>query len=153
WRGHRRTACRRMRSVADGVRPGLRAIRRGEAASLAARAAAQQGDGFAGARGDAPRRGGARLRLRRRPSLDSRLHAKRGRRTEALEGCCPARTRGRVARARRCEVAMGTSEAYGSKFGDKFGLETAPVLITRALGRCEIAVTEVCSDNPRIGPT
>jgi AraC-like DNA-binding protein len=48
---------------------------------------------------------------------------------------------------------MGTSEAYGDKFGDKFGLESAPVLITRALGSSEIAVTEVRSDNPRIAPT
>ena len=48
---------------------------------------------------------------------------------------------------------MGASEAYGDKFGDKFGLETAPVLVARTLGKSEIAVTEVRSDNPRIGPT
>jgi AraC-like DNA-binding protein len=48
---------------------------------------------------------------------------------------------------------MGTSEAYGSRFGDKFGLESAPVLIARALSASEIAATEVRSDNPRIAPT
>ena len=48
---------------------------------------------------------------------------------------------------------MHESDAFGDKFGDKFGLETAPVLITRTLRNAEIAVTEIRSDNPGIGPT
>lgn len=48
---------------------------------------------------------------------------------------------------------MQDSEAFGDKFGDKFGLETAPVLITRTLRSAEIAVTEIRSENPRIGLT
>lgn len=48
---------------------------------------------------------------------------------------------------------MSQSEAYGDKFGDKFGLEAAPVLITRTLRNAEIAATEIRSDNPRIGLT
>lgn len=48
---------------------------------------------------------------------------------------------------------MQGSDAYGDRFGNKFGLETAPVLITRTLRNAEIAVTEVRSDNPRVGLT
>ncbi|WP_331373360.1 AraC family transcriptional regulator [Sinorhizobium chiapasense] len=48
---------------------------------------------------------------------------------------------------------MQDSEAYGDRFGDKFGLETAPVFITRTLRNAEIAVTEIRSDYPRIGLT
>ena len=48
---------------------------------------------------------------------------------------------------------MQKSEAYGDKFGEKFGLEAAPVLMTRTLRNAEIAATEVKSDNPRIGLT
>ena len=48
---------------------------------------------------------------------------------------------------------MSQSEAYGDKFGDKFGLDTAPVLITRTLRNAEIAATEIRSDNPRTGLT
>ncbi|WP_028744869.1 helix-turn-helix domain-containing protein [Rhizobium mesoamericanum] len=48
---------------------------------------------------------------------------------------------------------MQQSEAYGERFGGKFGLQSAPVLITRTLRNSEIATTEIRSDNPRIGLT
>jgi hypothetical protein len=50
-------------------------------------------------------------------------------------------------------IAARESEAYGTKFGDKFGLNEAPVLITRTLRNAEIAVTEIRSDQPRMGLT
>ncbi|MGX5803415.1 helix-turn-helix domain-containing protein [Bradyrhizobium sp. Arg314] len=48
---------------------------------------------------------------------------------------------------------MSQSEAYGDKFGDKFGLEAAPAFVTRTLRNAEIAATEIRCDSPRIGPT
>ncbi|MBS0376881.1 MAG: helix-turn-helix transcriptional regulator [Proteobacteria bacterium] len=48
---------------------------------------------------------------------------------------------------------MGASEGYGKAFGSKFGLEHAPVVISRALRKAQIAVTEVGDTDPHVGPT
>jgi AraC-like DNA-binding protein len=43
---------------------------------------------------------------------------------------------------------MSESGAYGDRFGEKFGLKTAPVVVTRLLRKSELAVTEIRCDNP-----
>ncbi|MFL6602509.1 MAG: helix-turn-helix domain-containing protein [Steroidobacteraceae bacterium] len=44
---------------------------------------------------------------------------------------------------------MPQSGAYGKQFGQNFGLEDVPVIVTRALRKAEIVVTEVRSENPQ----
>src|SRR5262245_51179285 len=48
---------------------------------------------------------------------------------------------------------MSQSGAYGKEFASRFGLDDAPAIVTRVLRKAEVAVTEVRSDNPRIGMT
>jgi AraC family transcriptional regulator len=50
---------------------------------------------------------------------------------------------------------MGQSgaHAYGKTFGQVFGLEEAPAIVTKVLRKAEIAVTEVRSEQPRVGVT
>lgn len=43
--------------------------------------------------------------------------------------------------------------AYGVSLGSRFGLDEAPVIVSRALTNASIAVTELRSDRPRIGKT
>jgi len=43
--------------------------------------------------------------------------------------------------------------AYGNNLGSRFGLDDVPVVMTRALSKACIAVTEIRSDQPRIGKT
>ena len=44
---------------------------------------------------------------------------------------------------------MGLSGAYGKQFGQNFGLDNVPVIVTRVLRQTDIAVTEVRSENPQ----
>ena len=48
---------------------------------------------------------------------------------------------------------MGSTNAYGKRFGENFGVEEAPSIITKVLRKAEVAVTEIRSDNPRVGLT
>jgi AraC family transcriptional regulator len=47
--------------------------------------------------------------------------------------------------------AGGRDVAYGQAFAEKFGIETAPVIVTRSLQRAEVALTELREDNPVFG--
>jgi AraC family transcriptional regulator len=40
------------------------------------------------------------------------------------------------------------TEAYGQRLGEALRVENAPVIVTRALRKADIAVTEVRCDNP-----
>ena len=43
------------------------------------------------------------------------------------------------------------TEAYGHRLGERFRVEKAPAIVTRALRTADIAVTEVRCDNPLPG--
>lgn len=43
---------------------------------------------------------------------------------------------------------MAHSSAYGQGFGDRFGLEAAPTIVSRTMTKAEIAVTEIRADVP-----
>ena len=46
---------------------------------------------------------------------------------------------------------MATSDAYGKRLGERLRVENAPTIVTRALRKAEIAVTEIRCDNPSPG--
>ena len=41
------------------------------------------------------------------------------------------------------------TEAYGQRLGERFRVENAPAIVTRALRNADMAVTELRCDNPR----
>src|SRR6202051_4757014 len=43
------------------------------------------------------------------------------------------------------------TEAYGRRLGERFRVENAPAIVTRALRTADIAVTEIRCDNPLPG--
>jgi AraC family transcriptional regulator len=48
---------------------------------------------------------------------------------------------------------MATSDGYGQRLGERLGVENAPAIVTRALRKAEIAVTEIRCDDPLPGMT
>jgi AraC family transcriptional regulator len=46
---------------------------------------------------------------------------------------------------------MSTSEGYGQRLGERLRVESAPAIVTRALRKAEIAVTEIRCDDPLPG--
>jgi hypothetical protein len=50
-------------------------------------------------------------------------------------------------------VRVTEAGAYGQRLGDRFRLESTPALVTRALRKTEIAVTQIRCDGPNQGMT
>jgi AraC family transcriptional regulator len=48
---------------------------------------------------------------------------------------------------------MATSDGYGQRLGERLRVESAPAIVTRALRKAEIAVTEIRCDDPLPGTT
>ena len=48
---------------------------------------------------------------------------------------------------------MAASDGYGQRLGERLGVENAPAIVTRALRKAEIAVTEIRCDDPLPGMT
>ena len=46
---------------------------------------------------------------------------------------------------------MATSDGYGQRLGERLRVENAPAIISRALRKADIAVTEVRCDHPMPG--
>ena len=48
---------------------------------------------------------------------------------------------------------MATSDGYGQRLGERLRVESAPAIVTRALRKADIAVTEIRCDDPLPGMT
>ena len=48
---------------------------------------------------------------------------------------------------------MATSDGYGQRLGERLRVENAPAIVTRALRKADIAVTEIRCDDPLPGMT
>ena len=46
---------------------------------------------------------------------------------------------------------MATSDGYGQRLGERLRVENPPAIVTKTLRKAEIAVTDICCDDPLPG--